>query len=179
MIDFTKIDKAFYTWVKNFTGESVIWWDQNGPRPERPYLTLRKSSLLPLGHDFYADVESVSGFTKIGGVRQLTLQINHYGVNSIGVLEGLCTSLWIEEYSLLLREAGITFLNRLAIQDLTDLLDTRFEDRSQMDMLFLIGSQTDNVAVGVVEDVNGTGTYKEENSTIKEIDFEIDTEIGG
>lgn len=172
-MDFDAIDKAFYDWVNIFTGQSVIWLNQNSPRPNTPYLTLYKSTLIPIGHDFESAV-NLSGEIRIGGIRQLTLQINHYGNNSMGVLEELSLSLRIDQYRNLLLTEGITHLNKLAINDLTALVDTEFETRAQMDLLFLIGSQSELIDTSMIEIVNGTATYKKGTITVKEESFTVD-----
>lgn len=172
-MNFDAIDKALYDWVNIFTGQNVIWLNQNSPRPDRPYLTLYKSTLLPIGHDFESNV-NIGGELRIGGIRQLTLQISHYGNNSMGVLESLMVSLHMDQYKDILVAEGITYLDRLAINDLSTLLDTEFENRAQMDLLFLIGSESELIDTSVIEIVNGTATYKKDTITVKEEPFTID-----
>lgn len=173
MLNFTAIDKAFYDWVNIFTGQSVIWLNQNSPRPNTSYLTLYKSTLTPIGQDFESAV-NLSGEMRIGGIRQLTLQINHYGSNSMGVLEALLLSLRMNQYRDILVAEGITHLDRLAINDLSILLDTEFESRAQMDLLFLIGSESELINTSMIEIVNGTAIYKKGTMTVKEGSYTVD-----
>lgn len=178
MIDNDTIKKAFYDWVFNFTAVPVVWANQNAPQPVRPYIVLNLQTGLPIGHDFYSKVDPDSGLASLGGILQVTLAIEAYCKNSFFVLEELSRSVYIEEPSYTLREAGITFLNRLAINDLTGLDDTMFEDRSRMDMAFLIGSQIDNINVGIIQRVEGTATYKKEDEIVKEEEFAIGEPYG-
>lgn len=170
MIDGTAIRKAFYDWVSQFTGLTTLWADQNCPQPLRPYMTLRLQSGLPIGHDFFAPITD-AGISKLGGLLQITLQISSFADDSMFICEELLRSLKIETYRMILYNEGITFLNRLAIQNLTGLDDTQFEDRSQMDMLFLIGSQIDDINLGRIETVNIHGKLKIDAQVIKEFDI--------
>jgi hypothetical protein len=180
MMDFVLIDKAFYDWAVAITKRQVIWLNENAPMPALPYLTLHRLPLIPIGHDFYSPVNE-EGKAKLGGIRGLTLQVNSYGSNAAGMLELISSSFWIDEYRSILSAEGISFLNRFAINDLSGLLDTRYEERAQADYSFLIGRESAGDAqidVGIIKNVEGEGTIKTyDKSTIRETDFEIVTNI--
>jgi hypothetical protein len=77
------IKTKIYTLVKAVIGsETLVFADQNSPRPVLPYWTVRLSSVRQIGIDSRSQGADVNGAQKISGVREITVQVQRYGTDS-------------------------------------------------------------------------------------------------
>jgi hypothetical protein len=145
MINLSTVKTTLITWAATNSGLSrVILANQNAPRPTLPYLTILLTPFIAIGDD-YIYPPDVAGVRKIKGNREFTVTINAFGTNAINYLQLLINSL--EKPSVLeyLRANGIVFIRKLAINDVTALLETVYEERSICDIQFRLGENfTDN-----------------------------------
>jgi hypothetical protein len=164
-LNFETIKTSLYSWATaNSGGASVIFLNENAPRPAQPYVTLFLSSLNQIGED-YTPESDVNGLVDMVGDREFTLQIQTYGGDCITRLENLRSSLQMQTVLDTLRANGIVFVNHFGINDLTELLDSRFEKRGAMDVLFRIGQNyTDNL--GLVETIEVEEIYQDAGGTV-------------
>lgn len=164
-LNFETIKTNLYSWATtNSGGASVIFLNENAPRPAQPYMTLFLSSLNQIGED-YTPESDVNGLVDMVGDREFTLQIQTYGGDCITRLENLRSSLQMQTVLDTLRANGIVFVNHFGINDLTELLDSRFEKRGAMDVLFRIGQNyTDNL--GLVETIEVEEVYQDAGGTV-------------
>jgi hypothetical protein len=132
-------------------GVPVIFYNENSPRPSLPYVTLYLQSLVQIGSDYTAPPDN-TGDAEMVGDREFTLQFQSYGGDPITLLENVRTSLQKQTVLDTLRANGIVFVNHFPINDITALLDTEFEARASMDILFRI-AQTDEDVSGNIETV--------------------------
>jgi hypothetical protein len=164
-LNFETIKTNLYSWaLANCPGCSVIFLNENAPRPAQPYVTLFLSSLNQIGED-YTPESDINGMVDMVGDREFTLQIQTYGGDCITRLENLRSSLQKQTVLDTLRANGIVFVNHFGINDLTELLDSRFEKRGAMDVLFRIGQNyTDNL--GFVETIEVEEIYQDAGGTV-------------
>jgi len=140
----------------------VIWTNQNAPIPELPFVTLQINSVIAIGDDITLPVDADTGLAKVVGTREFTLSMQTFGETAFELAENLSTSLdlWVVQNSL--REAGIYIVNREPIGNVAALLDTQWEARCNLDVLFRIaspyGAGALQDAVGVIETIEATGT---------------------
>jgi hypothetical protein len=153
-IDFEQVKTSLYDWaVANLPANTpVIFLYQNAPRPDSAYVTLYLSSVVQIGDDFIPQPTTAPGDIEQQGDREFTLQIATYGGDCFTRLENLRSSLQKETVLATLRESGIAFVQHFPIQDVTELVSSRFENRAQMDVLFRIG-QTYSEVSGSIETV--------------------------
>lgn len=140
-INFATVKDNLYTWAVSVApvGMPVIYWQPNAPRPEVPYITLFLSSVVSVGQDWSAPDADINGVIDMKGDRQFTLSIQAYGNDPLTVLENIRTSLQKQTVLDTLRANGIAFYQALTINDITELVDSQFERRAQLDVLFGIG----------------------------------------
>lgn len=164
-LDFETIKTNLYAWaVTNSPGCSVIFLNENAPRPAQPYVTLLLSPLNQIGEDFSPGADT-TGLVDMVGDREFTLQIQTYGGDCITRLENLRSSLQKQTVLDSLRANGIVFVNHFGIIDTTELLDSRFEKRAAMDVLFRIGQDyQDNV--GLIETVEVEEIYQDTSGIV-------------
>lgn len=164
-LNFETIKTNLYSWaLANCPGCSVIFLNENAPRPAQPYVTLFLTSLNQIGEDFTPESD-INGMVDMVGDREFTLQIQTYGGDCITRLENLRSSLQKQTVLDTLRANGIVFVNHFGINDLTELLDSRFEKRGAMDVLFRIGQNyTDNL--GLVETIEVEEIYQDAGGNV-------------
>jgi hypothetical protein len=176
-LNISTIQQAFYDWVSTKTGVTTIWFFPNAPRPERPYISLNIAELSINGWD-YETPPDATGLASLFGDRDLTLEINHYGPGGFEALDKLRTSVLEFAVQQDLCAAGIGLVDRMPITNTTELLDTKYEPRAMMEMMFRISNQgitdADTYDVGLIESVEGTACVVDDNGNVLyETDFNV------
>lgn len=144
-LNYNIVKNALYFWATSVipAGMPVIFWNPNGPRPKVPYVSLFLSSITALNQDYSSPNADVNGDIYMKGDRQFTLQIQAYGntgiVDPLTILENMRSSLQKQTVLDTLRANAIVFYQSLTINDISDLVDSQFESRAQMDVLMAIG----------------------------------------
>lgn len=146
-INFETLKNSLYSWaVANVpSGMPVVYYFPNAPRPTVDYVSLLLSTLEQIGWDFRPEPENDDGDVEQVGDRELVVQIQAYGGQVFNVLENLRTSLQKVTVLDSLRANGIVFVSWYPIQDITDLIDSRFEQRASMDVRFRLANVYDDV----------------------------------
>lgn len=148
-ISFSTVRTQLYNWaVANLPSNMpVIYWYNNAPRPTVDYVTLYISSVVQIGRDYISPPTSdMSGISNQVGDREFTLQVQAYGGDPLTILESLRTSLQKQSVLSSLQAVGLVYVNWFPITDITDLIDSRYEQRATMDLLFRVADiYTDTV----------------------------------
>ena len=142
------------------TPESIIIWDRpDARRPSVPYMTL--NYLTGPVRIAQLDEERVQddGTIIMCATRNFTLSIKAYigdvrakshpdfwrPIQSLSDLSGKLTTVAIRE---LFRKEGLAIMNIEGIQDITELLETGYEPRANMDILFSYSEQITDTHIG-------------------------------
>ena len=172
MIHWPTLKKALHGWAvaqSGYADGKVLWAEQNAPLPSRPCLTMKISSLVQVKEDFATPPDD-DGIAMVHGDREFTLSIQAFGGEPMAVLEILKNSLHRFEVKQTMPE-GLAFVEPLGINSVSELLDSKYEDRAALDLLCRIPSQfgadgtTDKPyttdEVGLIEDVKIEGASYE------------------
>lgn len=170
MIDFNVIDALIYDWVSTFSGITVIWAEDNSPKPDLPFLSLRRATLANIGHGFASQADN-SGIQKISGDRDLIVNIQAFGSNAFGRLDELYNVRLDSNSQELLAAGNLALINQIALTNLTGLNDSEYEERATTDLLFRFASQRTGVDVGYIDKIEVTGNIKNPDKTIN---FDVD-----
>jgi hypothetical protein len=140
-LNYDVVKSNLYTWANAVvpSGMPVIFYEPNAPRPSTPYVSLYMNTITAVNQDWSSPDADASGNIEMHGDRQFTLQVQAYGNDPLTVLENIRTSLQKQTVLDTLRANGIAFYQSLTINDITELVDSRFERRAQLDILFGIG----------------------------------------
>lgn len=141
-INYATVKTSLHTWASSVVpvGMPVIFWELNSPRPEIPYVTLFLSTVSAVNQDWSDDSTDINGSILMKGDRRFTVSINAYGgTDTLTVLENIRSSLQKKSVLDGLRVNGIVFYESETINDITDLIDSMYERRAQMDVFFAIG----------------------------------------
>ena len=140
-LNFATVKLNLHQWLVTVVpmGMPVIFYEPNAPRPTVAYVTLYLNSVVAINQDWTAPDANNSGVVDMKGDRQFTLQVQAYGGDPLTVLENVRTSLQKTTVLDTLRANGIAFFASLNIGDITELVDSKFERRATLDILFGIG----------------------------------------
>lgn len=147
------------TWLKAMTGWSdskVIVADDKGPRPAKPYLTVK---VLAARSGDFGPAERVDGLNgstpraRMQERRESTVSVQAYGADACAQLDLLALNVDSPASLTAQETAEITVLVDGGPADLSQLVDTRFEERASLDLRIrhiYRGDPADLVAVGTV-----------------------------
>ena len=160
-LNFIDFDEWVYDWITLFVNKPVIWFNQDGVKPDLPFMTMNKQSLIKLGHS-YTSAPNSSGYIKIIDCCELTINFQAFGENSYGRLMEIksITSNPISQDVLL--GNGISIVNNLPIQNITQLVDNNFEERASTDLIFrfsVIYGEDESIESGIIEKTKIQATY--------------------
>ena len=148
------IASDIYTLLQPIIGGSVIFADQNAPRPALPYTTLKLSGFRRINKDHYSDPNN-SGIQTVKGDREFTVNIQHYGTQDAeSLLNDVAGKLQLTTNIDKFMAKKISCFNTGVVNDLSTVINnTTIESRASLDIFCRIkSSMTDNV--GYIDTVN-------------------------
>jgi hypothetical protein len=171
VINWTAIQKALYDWANAELANPIIWAQENAPPPDGPYVTLLLSTNVQVGQDAHLPVSPTTGVAIIVGNREVTLEIQSFGSTALTNVDTLRSSLEKPSVQAALWAAGIAIVDTLGMSNISGLIDgtTTIEKRYALDVLLRIGSDVADT-VGVIENVEITGTYKDVSGAVKHVE---------
>lgn len=182
-IDFANIRKGIVRAVELVTERTCIQSMpdvQNAPRPELPYFTFNMTTPAAKegdDHDTYIG-DGTTTTRNRGGQRRMVVSFNCFARDtdeSLTLMSTLQGSFDLRSVQAELRKYGIAVWTIGSVADLTTLLQTGYEARTQMDVNFGVASNLVE-DLGTVEEVQGEGTVEdEEGNPIAESDFDVET----
>jgi len=158
---------AVWEWAEAVTPHQVpvIWAEPNVRRPdEDTYVAMKITSLMiKPGHD--ALIPNSDGSWRVGGQRTFMVSVHAYGAEAQQVLMDLHQSLDVPSIIERFRSNGLAVHNIPTVTDTSLELETGFEDRATMEVLFGIASDVDVVLTNIdnVEmegELTGTETHE-------------------
>lgn len=154
------VKDTLYTLVKALIGaETLVFADQNAPRPPLPYWTLRLAAQRAVGEDAYSQGVDANGDQLISGVREITVQVQRFGPDS----DVACADLRDNLSRTTVSETWQ--VQKIALYDVGDVLNvpykldnSQLEPRSSVDLFARFGTELLD-RVGVIETVATTAGY--------------------
>lgn len=145
-----------YALLKAVIGsETLVWADQNAPRPAFPYWTIRVNVGRALGHDWKSSDVTEDGDQTIKGVREATVNIQRIGAESdfyVSQFRDNLSKTTVNEQFIL---KDIALYDHADIQTLPFQIDaTRYEPRATIDLFVRFGTELLD-RVGVIDAMNG------------------------
>lgn len=146
---------TLYTLLKALVGaETLVFADQNAPRPPLPYWTLRLSAQRQVGEDSYSQGVDDNGDQLVSGVREITLQVQRFGADSdvscADLRDNLSRTTVLEEWQ----------RQKIALYNVGDVLNvpykldnSQLEPRASVDLFVRFGTELLD-RVGVIDTVN-------------------------
>lgn len=174
------VETAWYNFVRTNTDSfvNIVFAEEKAPRPpEKPFVAIKLiSGPSTFGSDHLANVDDDK--FAIVGMRQFTMNLQCFGPGSLDILSRLQTLLdsptIIEKF---IKDAQIAIVDRGTVQDISAGLDTGFERRQNLDIVFNTAECVEQT-LPVVEKTEIGGTLKKEDGSEQIIDgFVVDGTI--
>jgi hypothetical protein len=142
-----------------------IWMNPNAPRPLLPYIAGKISPFVPIGEDYVSRSDS-NGIITITGNREFTLSLQAYGPGAFELLQNIQKALRRKTSRDPLYSIALVFVDDVGgIIDITQLLESRLENRFAIDLRF----RTTDIITDVpefIEHVEIAGQFMEEEILI-------------
>ena len=137
---------ALYTWAAGQLTDTVIWANQDGPQPDGIYTTLNVIAGIREGLPYITAPDATGGVVISQG-QLLTLSINTFGSDALGIIQTLRDSVEKITVQRDLRTSGFAYVRVLSgPQDVAAITGTTWQPRAQMDVQF-------RAAVSIADDV--------------------------
>lgn len=147
-----------YALIKASIGtETLVFSDQNAPRPALPYWTMRIQSLRDVGDETYSQEVTNDGDQTIKGTREATIAIQRYGVDSDIACQGFVDELQKTTVNEAWQSQNISYYDIGDVLNISTTLDKSvIEPRAAVDLFVRFGA-TMLDRVGAIETVINTG----------------------
>ena len=168
MIDFNAVRISLQEWIVRNSGlpdNKVVFEDQSAPRPAKPYISMKVSSIVDIGQEDARGSIDDDGDSIFTGNREFTLGMSSYGDDALNVLSMLRDSFNSPTELQTLRDNGVVFVDQLLFTDITELLETIWEERGQFDILMRTTSLSTH-QVGIIDRVFIDSTYRDRQDTV-------------
>lgn len=144
--------------LSGLTEDKVIWQDENAPRPALPYVAMKVMSQRFVKQDYYADPDA-NGVQKVQGDRELTLNIQYFGPDSVQNLEAVVDKLRLNSVLDRFMAAKYVAFNTAQVTDIAALLDkAQIEPRASMDVFIRTKKYQDD-QVGFIDTANVSSSF--------------------
>lgn len=172
-MDFEAIKTAIHGWAVSVIPVETIFLNENGNVPPLPFCTLYAQPVAFFGQDDF--VNDDAGQVTYTGQREISVSVQYFGANAMQNAIDLAESLEMQAARDLLAESDLVFVNRAGgANDLSELLDTGYEERAGIDILLRTASIRVQAGI-IVESMELDGEYvNADGSTIDRVEI-IDT----
>lgn len=150
-MDIETVKAALYKWMHRETGITIIFANQGHHRPKRPYGSINFVNAARRVGSIDASEGDGSNF-KLSGLRSTLVSLNIFGDGANDKMAKLRDTLDLPNVIEELSSVGIAVVDEEGPKDLTGLLETKYEERSQMDLTLNYAQETE-VAVVPIESV--------------------------
>ena len=153
---------------------------KQGPRPQKPFITIKfingpqpkNFDDVRYKGDAGAPTENKETYT-LAGLRQRTVSIKAHGQDSDDHLALIQALLDDQSAISVLKQETVSIVSRGQVLDISELIDTGYERRHVLDVIFNTSSNVD-VVTGSIEKAGITGRIKDaDGSSEIEKDFEV------
>ena len=148
------LDSDIFNLLQPIISGTVIFADQNSPRPALPYSTIKIGSFRRVNKDHYGDPDN-SGIQTVLGDRELTVTIQNLGrTDCVNFLNDVASKLQLTTNIDKFMAKKIACFNTGQALDVSAVINnTTIEKRANLDIFLRVKSSiTDNV--GIIDTVN-------------------------
>jgi hypothetical protein len=168
-IDWTGLRTAVRACALAATGLNdghVIWAFQNGPRPLVPFIEINpRLAIARVGsHDEETMNAANADQLDRKAQRRVTVSCHAFGPDAFALLEAMQAFCDTEAGHVLFDVAGLAVADFGSVNDLTELLETQFEERAQFDLIFALAAVSSE-KVGAITSVGLAGTIQNPDTT--------------
>lgn len=167
MLNITNIENALYYWVSTVSGLATIIAHPNAPRPTTAYVTIHIPQSTPIG---VAESNSVvlpdnSIDVDYSNLEELFVSINVYKGSAQTVATTLKDSLARVTVTDQLFSEGLGYLRSSSVREIPDVVNKKYENRSQFDCFFSIRS-LDSENIETIQKVEITNNINDDGEAV-------------
>ena len=155
---YTEFLDNVYTWAAANAGITVIFADQNAPRPNDPYITIKDLAIVGLGHRNTLAPDNITEERIVKYEDEITVSLQSYGNDTVNNLQLLKESLHKESVMLALEEMHIVVRREENIRNVSSQVDNVIEKHWSYEITFGIAN-TIAEETGIIETAETTGIY--------------------
>ena len=162
-------------WIEGNSGLQAIPADDNGPKPDKTFFTFRLDSFNQIG---FADISSPDEITELVTIKSnedFTCEIQCFGNGAMDKSRELRDTLQLPSIQDLFMDSGVSVWDWLTIQNISGLDESEIEERSSFDMMLRLLNSKENIDLGIIKNVEGTGKIEKPDGTDQIINLEINT----
>jgi len=158
-MNISTIKTALFNWANsNSSGMTVVWSDQAAPRPTRPYVLLKLSGAYHVAGNDELRPNQTTAIYDVVGHRRMILKVQVGGDSIQQKAHDLNFSLGKPSVLSTLRASGISISSPGDMINLTEYLETKFEERFAFDVeLLAVATSTDNNGYFDKTEISGLG----------------------
>ncbi len=144
------IKNGIYKALKSMSepGVKVIVADQNEPRPPRPYISFK--IITGPDRDGWDNEEMTDQGLEYSGYRTMTVSLNFFGQRALEGMARVQSRLQWSTTREILSEQNLVFVSDSGVRDMSMLLETQTETRSQMDVVMRFVETDTDEGVGSI-----------------------------
>lgn len=168
------INTVIVAWLQLvYPAKKIIKADQVGVKPiSSPFVTYRIDSVVQNGHDEITQPVGSSGIGIIAGQRTATISVHFFGDNPLEGISKAYLSLAKPSVQAAFYAANIAILTRLTIQNISAMLETKYEPHAMFD--FYAGLNDSDVDdLGFIERIGLTEHFELSQGTLTIGPFDI------
>ena len=165
-VNITGFRQTVFNWLTQVTEQTVIFEFPNQPRPKTPYVSIQLiTGPVKGGQDDTINQETGTKFDVVGQ-RSITANIKAHGGDAVQTLADVQSSIDVPATIELLGSNNVAIFDDSPILNITEILESGFEERASMDVIFGIVSDQE-IDPGTIDKTVVSGTYvKPDQSTI-------------
>ena len=179
--DYNVIDQGIKKIVLDLTtltNDFVVKDNQNGPRPDLPYISFQKIAEQKMHRNSIVNPDGVAADAIIYNHKRLTVRYTAYGNTAYDLLDDLILGFANEPIMDQIRiDYGISTLSYGPATEAPAITTNVIEERVYIDVILTYISQLvlTGTSGDVIEDVNGSGVLKGAKTGDKNVTFNVDT----
>lgn len=155
----TVFEGLLYSWIAGITSTTIIFANENGPRPELPYITILTRIASKKGSIPFYDRAANDGTQRIKYDIDYSLSLQCYGNSEndpITILQGLKDEMQKQSNLGYFYLSGLAIREDNEIQDISTLIDSTIEKRALWELIFGVGHEIIDDP-NFIEKVEGSG----------------------
>jgi hypothetical protein len=139
-MDSLQMENTIYLWINGILGLQAIFAYPDEDRPKTPYVLINSLSDVQKGTEESTSVllPDTSTDKTYSAVAEVTFSVNTYYSGAYQQAINIKKSLMLVEVQDLLYSSGLGYLSSTQIQKIPELIDKRWEERAQFDIVFLV-----------------------------------------
>lgn len=155
---YSEILPTFYNFISSATDLTVIYADQNAPRPSTSYITLKMTTLTEIGQIDNICPDEITGIRDNIYRNDINISLQGYGIISLDALQNIKEYFEKELTKQEIESYDISILRNGNIINISTLIDNEIEPRFSYEILLnSVFYFEENV--GIIENIEFSGTY--------------------